>query len=396
MRISYYFRYLNDPLGRGVHARSLVEAWSAGGNQVKCLPYPLAQDAPDGSIPFRGAAERVLPRPARHRLMQAYDHLRAHSNVRGALRQVETWESEVLVARWSQFDSTLDKLVKAVSCPAVAEVNAIIHTEMQRFRRARLPETQIRRELAYLRAADFALCISEEVREELTTLGVPRERSAVVSNGVDCGLFHPDVKRDEALERWARNGGGKLVAYCGTASLVHDMLTLLLSTEWLADAVPTSRFLFVGPLLPEVRQLISRRPDLADRIRVTGVVPHHLVPALLAPASLFWAAFANEYGSPLKELEYMAMGKPVVVAGAGSAARLIASAKCGTAVAIGDHRGLAEAAADVLRLHEREVDSLGRAGREWVADNASWSSTAESMLRIIRERVLAPDSAGIG
>lgn len=393
MRVCYYFRHLDDPLGRGVHGRSLVTAWVRAGHEVVCLPHAPAPASPTGGPGRRRRLSRRVPRPLRHHVMQAYDELRGLTAAPALVAGLGRWDADVLVARWTQFDSTLDRLAAAAACPVVAEVNAVIHTEMECLTGARLPRRQVRRELRFLRGADLAVCVSEQVREELVGLGVDRSRTAVVPNGVDCGLFRPDAPADAGVSAWAADGG-RLVAYCGTASLVHDMAALVAATEALADATPEARFLFVGPLEPEVAPLLERRPDLAARVRVTGPVAHEAVPALLAPAAVLWTAFAGAHVSPLKELEYMAMGKPVVVAGAGPAAQLVETARCGTAVAIGDRDGLARATADLLRRPEAELRSLGAAGRAWVTANASWSATAGTVLELVRERLLDGDRAG--
>jgi glycosyltransferase involved in cell wall biosynthesis len=393
MRVCYYFRHLDDPLGRGVHARSLVAEWARAGHEVVCLPHAPAPQPPASAPGRRRLISRRVPRPLRHRLMQAYDELRGRVTAPELVAGLDRWDADVLIARWTQFDSTLDTLAAAAACPVVAEVNAVIHTEMERLTGARLPRRQVRRELSFLRGADLAVCVSAQVRDELVGLGVDHSRTAVVPNGVDCSLFRPDAPPDAGVVAWAADGG-RLVAYCGTASLVHDMAALVAATETLADATPEARFLFVGPLEPELAPLLERRPDLAARVRVTGPVAHEAVPALLAPAAVLWTAFAGAHVSPLKELEYMALGKPVVVAGEGPATELVETARCGTAVAIGDRDGLARATADLLRRPEVDLRALGAAGRAWVTANASWSVTAEAVLELVRERLLGGDQAG--
>lgn len=387
MRICYYFRYINDPMGKGIHARSLVEAWHDGGNEVTCLPNPPLPVAPDRSSHLGKAMSRSLPRPVRHRLLQAYDNARSRLETPAIMRRLEASRPEVLVARWCQFDHALDRLVAEATCPVVAEVNAVMHKEMLLFCGTRLPRAHVKRELAYLRAVDFAICVSDEVRDQLIGLGVDSDRSAVVPNGVDCRLFFPGAKANGSVVDWAEVVGKQLVAYCGTSSLVHDTRTLFGATELLADRLPGTRFLFVGPLHSDAYQLTRRRPDLADRIRVTGAVPHATVPSLLAPASLLWGAFSNVYGSPLKVLEYMAMGKPTVVAGEGQVARMIDSANCGRSVAIGDADALADAAAEILDALPSS-QSLGARGREWVETNATREATSESILRLVKDKVL--------
>lgn len=299
------------------------------------------------------------------------------------MRRIRAFQPDVLIARWCQFDHTLDKVLYAVACPVVGEVNAVIHDEIWEMQGLRLPASQARREFAFLRRADSLICVSREVQDRLVDHGLSRVRSAVIPNGVDVQLFNERVVPDEAVRAWA--DGKRLVAYCGTPSHVHDPRTLLRATERIADLVPDARFLFVGPLADEVAPLLSARPELSERVLVTGAVPHEDVPALLAPADLLWAAYANTHGSPLKQLEYMAMGKPIVVAGAGQAADLVADPPCGRAVPRGDDVGLAEAASDLLLLSSDELDAIGNRGRMWVRQNATWAVVAERILAQVRE-----------
>ena len=78
------------------------------------------------------------------------------------------------------------------------------------------------------------------------------------------------------------------------------------------------------------------------------------------------------------------MGKPVVVAGTGQAADLVAAPACGRAVPLGDDEGLAGAARDLLLLAPDERAVLGGRGRTWVEQNATWSATAESIISHVR------------
>lgn len=388
MKICYYFRHINDPMGQGVHARSLVAAWSRDGHTVMCLPRAVKPGAPGRGIGLGRSVRSLLPAALKHALRQTYCDFRSELEI-GRVRQcVEAAHPDVLIARWSQFDHTLDRLLGSLPCPFVAEVNSVIHAEMERILGVRLSPSQRKREIDYLRGAELLICVSEQLREEVIGSGVDPQRCVVVTNGVNSELFRPDVDGDRGVLRWAQGSVGNLVAYCGSPSLVHDMPTLLRAAESVADEVPGSRFLFVGPLQADIRPLIRHRPDLAGRILVTGAVPHERVPSLLAPARLLWGAFSGDHVSPLKVYEYMAMGKPVVVAGAGQAAQIIGLAGCGSSVSRGDHAALAQAAINTLRLPEVARQKLGCAGHEWATSNATWASTAEEMVRVIKEHVL--------
>jgi len=389
MRIVYYYRHLNDPIGSGSHATSLVREWKKAGNEVGCLPNPLEVGGlPDGSPSPAARLLAAVPSGVRHRLRFLQDSLRSTREAPRLLNDVRSWRPDVFIARHSDFDRTLDKLLDGVGCPIVAEVNAVVHREWRHLLGEEQPASAVERELAFLRRVDFSICVSAEVRHELLALGVDPERCAVVPNGADCEMFKPEVAWDDGLRAWLGARSGPLVAYCGSAGMVHDMDTLLRATERLAERVPDSLFLFVGPVGAQVGELLQRAPRLANRVHVTGVVPHEKVPSFLAAADLLWAAYRNEYGSPLKAFEYMAMGKPGVAAGVGQARHLLEASRSGTAVGLGRPEELADAAAGILFLPADARRALGSSARRWAVENGSWSVTAATMLSLIREKVL--------
>ncbi len=390
MRLVYYFRQFDPPIGAGVHAINLVREWRKAGNDVRCLPK--APGAVGGlSRPRSSASSRLysaVPADVRHRLRFLQDSLRSVREAPRVLNEVRSWAPDVFVARRSHFDRTLDRLLDDVGCPIVAEVNEVHHSEWLLLLGEELPASAVEREIAFLRRVDFSICVSAEIRQELLTLGVDSARCAVVPNGADIEVFNPDAAWDDGLRAWLEVRDGPLVAFCGTGGFVHDMDTLFLATERLAERAPNSLFLFVGPLQAQVGTLLQRAPHLASRVRITGAVPHGTVPSFLAPADLLWAAFRAAYGSPLKVLEYMAMGKPVVAAGAGQVRDLLETARCGTLVGIGRPEDMADAAAQLLALPEGSRATLGAAARAWAVERGSWSVTAATMLSLVRDKVL--------
>ena len=130
MRIVYYYRHLNDPIGSGSHATSLVREWRKAGNQVGCLPKPPgAVGRLDRSASSTSRLLSAVPADVRHRLRFLQDSLRSVAEAPRLLNYVRSWRPDVFIARRSHFDRTLDRLLDGVGCPIVAEVNGVHQSE---------------------------------------------------------------------------------------------------------------------------------------------------------------------------------------------------------------------------------------------------------------------------
>ena len=62
MRIVYYYRHLNDPIGSGSHATSLVREWTKAGNEVALPPAAARRPAVWRTGPRRRASRLLAAR----------------------------------------------------------------------------------------------------------------------------------------------------------------------------------------------------------------------------------------------------------------------------------------------------------------------------------------------
>ena len=221
--------------------------------------------------------------------------------------------------------------------------------------------------------------VTDEARAQVLAIGGNAQRVVTVHNGTDLDVFRPRLKCENAVRAWARKAR-PVVAFCGTGTYTFDRATIGVAMSRIAAELPEAGFLFVGP---DYREVLASCPAAAcfrHRLFCTCRVPHLEVPGLLAAADVFWAAYLNDYGSPLKQFEYMAMGKPVAVAGDAQAAWLVTEARCGLAVPRGDARGLAQAVLSIWAESQASRENLGANGRRWVRDNASWDAVAQRIM----------------
>ena len=378
LRICYYNRLLNEPWGCGVHARKLVDSWRAQGHDVLCLPADLASPSEQAKSSVRSLD--LVPRFARPPAHELSARLRAARDASNLASIVCGFAPEVLVTRRAGYDYCLDEVLRRCATPYVAEVNAVICREIPQLTGERVPPWERRREIRYLVRAAGAVCVTEELRSQLHGIGISADRLAVLPNGVDTSEFSPNTRANPQTAEWA--GGFRLVfCYAGTLSYTHDSGGLLAVAGKLAATALGVGFLFVGPTREELASEGTWSAALGDRCRCTGRVPHSAVPSHMVCADVFWASFRNDYGSPLKLYEYMAMAKPVILAGAGEAVEVVRSSRCGYFVARGDDCGLLELAHQLESASAEQRHELGTNARVWVGDGHTWSDVSGRFLQ---------------
>src|SRR5205814_10727674 len=132
-----------------------------------------------------------------------------------------------------------------------------------------------------------------------------------------------------------------------------------------------------GPGEAAIRGLVAGDDLLSARVCFTGPVAHEDVPALLARFDIGAAPYRpaeDFYFCPLKALEYLAAGVPVVHPGLGDLPTLVAGA--GVTYRPGDTHDLAAKIADLVADAERRATMATQArvqGARW-----SWDESARA------------------
>lgn len=203
-------------------------------------------------------------------------------------------------------------------------------------------------------------------------------------NGVDIDLFHP-----------ASNGHLGVVApdeigfvYAGTHGYYQGLDTILDAAELLKD-VEGIVFALIGdgPEKPRLKREAGNRS--LSNVRFYDARPLSDLPAVFANARASIATFRNMAvflgGRPAKIFPSLACAVPVIFAGAGETAELIASAGCGVTV---PPENAAAMAAAVRRFAGDEIGArrMGTAGRALVERDYSWVKIAERWLSQLSQR----------
>ena len=211
------------------------------------------------------------------------------------------------------------------------------------------------------RLVDAEVCVSNGVRDYLGAGGFPREKLAVVPNGVDVERF---ARRDAAFKKHLGiEPDTPLVTTIGRLHEQKGIDYFLRAAASVRHSRPDCHFLVVGHgPLEDALKAIARQFHLDGHVTFLGLCDD--VPAVLAATDVFVLASLWE-GMPNAVLEAMAAGLPVVATRVEGTVDLIDDGKTGVLVMPRDVPGLVSA---VLRLLDdpRRAEQLGAAAQAHV------------------------------
>ncbi|MEV0594455.1 glycosyltransferase family 4 protein [Nonomuraea cavernae] len=247
---------------------------------------------------------------------------------------------------------------------------------------------QREREAFLMREADAVVTLAETMATEIVERGVPRERVFLAPNAVDDTLL--TAHYDGASFRSAMGIGADEIVVGSVSSIVayEGFATLLRAAALLRDDGAPVRVLIVGDGT-ERDNLLALVEDLGLK---TAILPGRVGPdeALQAQEAIDIFACPREdlrvcrLVTPLKPVEAMALGKPVVLSDLPALSELVGSDGAGLLVAPGDPAALAKAIAGLREDPARRAE-MGEAGRAEVAAKRTWSRVAETYRSLYRD-----------
>ena len=202
--------------------------------------------------------------------------------------------------------------------------------------------------------------------------GFSPEQITFLPNGADTEMLKPSTPNTEMLTRWSLSGK-KVIAYVGTHAYYHGLDTLIEASSLLRDNKDIA-FLMIGDG-PERSRLMQMAADRHLSNIVFGVSPYDEMNRLYSIVYASVAMLRNiEVAHRMrlsKVFPSLSCGVPVIYSGAGEAAELIESNKCGIIVPPEDPAKLAEAIHQLCQNPDLR-NKMGTAGRLLVENEYSW------------------------
>jgi glycosyltransferase involved in cell wall biosynthesis len=227
--------------------------------------------------------------------------------------------------------------------------------------------------------ADHVVTVTDRIRERLLELGaVTEDRVTVVRNGADLHLF-----KKRSGSRVEDPDTTPTLIFTGNLAPYQGIDLMLRAFRKVLDRRRDVRLTIVTDSPFDQYDALARELGIRSSIDVMHA-PFEDVPRQLAAATVAMNPRTDCHGIPVKLLNYMAAGIPVV-SFAGSAPG-VRHGESGWLVPDGDIDGFAQGALTLMG-NARLADALGSGARRFVEAQHSWGRSAEMLEKIFRRLI---------
>jgi len=235
-------------------------------------------------------------------------------------------------------------------------------------------------------ACDGLVVCSDEAKEYANE--ITKKEIHVVPNGVNFKSY-ANVKKEETQKLRKDLGleDSLVIGFSGSLTKQNGLEYLIRAMPYVLKEVNDVKLLIVGGGAEEQRlRSMVKELGIESKVVFTGGVSYEKVPTYLSVMDICTAPFprGNEFKTnfPLKLVEYMACGKPIVVTEGPVLRRIVTSSKSGIVVDSEDEVSLANGITRLLSSDSLRKQ-LGEKGRHYAA-GFDWDILADKMYSFIK------------
>ncbi len=231
-----------------------------------------------------------------------------------------------------------------------------------------------------LRQADMVLPIRESIAAKVESIGVPRERIAVIPHGIDMSRYRNACQRGDLPSHIAAYQNQNLLVFAGRLSRENYVFDLLTCAEALAQR--RQDFLLTiagdGPERNALQGILDRNPSLTERVRLLGFLSNEIVATLRLRSMIGIVPMGG-----FSLIEACAAGHPVLAYDVEWHSELVRDGETGFLVPEGDVEKLVECA-DYLLANPDIAKAMGKQAQTLAFSRHDIPETRRCRLEIYR------------
>ena len=379
MKILYHHRTMGDG-AEGVHIAEMVNAFSQLGHQVQV--QSLIGERTNVENQRTQQLEwlrKPMPR-AMYEMMEIGYNLVGY---RTLLRVCQKFQPDVIYDRYMLYNHSAIWAAHRFGIPAILEVNAPLAYERALYETLCFPRIANAMERRTCNAADTVIAVSTPLKDYLVDQGVQESKIVVMPNGADMEKFR-STSHNVGIRNQLGVADRTVVGFVGILRDWHRLDLLfdaIAGIDWCRLDVH-ALIVGDGPAEEQLRSQV-RELGLHDRVTFTGRVPHDAISDYIASMDIAVSPHATPYASPMKILEYMAMGKAVVAPDMPNIRDIITDGQDGVLFTPENAADLGRCLNWLIAQPEMRA-SVGQWARKTVESKRTWQHNAAQVVEIVK------------
>lgn len=288
---------------------------------------------------------------------------------------------DFIYERYAIFNWAGVKAAKTNNIPILLEINYTSYTPLYRKRNVLLKPLAHWIDRKIFRKINGFIAVSTYLKNHLVELQVPAKKVIVLANAADPDKFSPEVSGARIRKRYNIQDK-KVIGFSGGFYPWHGLNLLIKVFIDLKRNYENIVLMLIGegPLKEQLERKVNEY-NMTKHVIFTGKVDQEKLPEYIATFDIAVMPDSNNYGSPMKVYEYMAMGKPVVAPILGPLEDGIKHGENGFLFRQKDEKELAKALADLIN-NDTVREKIGKAGRENILSDHTWQINAEKIIEL--------------
>lgn len=234
--------------------------------------------------------------------------------------------------------------------------------------------------------ATHILVNSPAYRDYLIDKGITEAKISFISNGVDPRMFNPEARGENIRKKLGLNDCF-VMTYAGALGLANDIPSILNSAYHL-KAQNNIHFLLVGDGKERSKLEVMKEELKLNNITFFGAISKNMIPEILSESDACIATLQNipmfRTTYPNKVFDYMAAGRPTILAIDGVIREVIETCKGGVYVTPGDDMEIAKAIR-FLSQNQDEAQEMGKRARAYVEKYFNRQQQSDAFIKLIKQ-----------
>jgi glycosyltransferase involved in cell wall biosynthesis len=267
--------------------------------------------------------------------------------------------------------------------PLILEINYTTKNDLVRKRSVILKPFSRAAERWVLRQAAGLVVVSSFIKEQLVNeYDIPSEKIKITPNAADPELFRMNISPIKTVSG-VNIEEKKVCGFVGGFYPWHGVDLLINAFSDISDKAENAVLLLIGdgPERGNIKEKVKEL-KLENKVIFTGEIPHKELPKYVAAFSVGIMPDSNNYGSPMKIFEYMALGKPVVAPDYGPILDVIISGTQGLVFEKNDRHSLSKVLLKIF-TDEQLLITMGHEARKCIEKERNWLNNTKMSLELV-------------